>query len=485
MRGTVEIDVGRTIGGKYELVRLLGKGSMGEVWVAHHKTLGEHVALKLLTRPAHGDRLEDQGTAAARFRFEAQVAARLSRKTRHIVSVTDHGEEEGLPYLAMELLEGETLESLLLRDRRLPLELVTTLAGQVGRALTTAHAEGVFHRDLKPANVFLARDEEGKILAKLLDFGIARALHAHKAMSSAFATAEGVVFGTPSYMSPEQARASSRLDHRCDLWALATMLYQALSGDLPVEGTDTDQLLQNLCAGRILGFRARAREMPDALDPFFARAFAEAPGDRFQTAAELGHAFEQAAGGGVSSSGETAGDELPLVESAPGSVLDRQPGSARARRRTRTRVAIGAGGGLLLMLAAGGIARRVLLAHPAIPPSPAEPVGTSARPPRAHRRQAWASLLPPPRATGSSRLLPRFRSPRFRAPIPSVRRRGRARAFAPGKLRGRRGAPAPRRLRSLRSRPPRKRSTRARSSDPRAGSHRPCPGAWRRMRAEP
>src|ERR1700727_1040966 len=108
----MDIDVGRVVGGKYELVRLLGRGSMGEVWSAHHRTLGEKLALKLLTQqaPAPDEELEDRATAAARFQFEAQVAARLSRKTRHIVRVTDHGEEDGLAYLVMEQIEGETLE---------------------------------------------------------------------------------------------------------------------------------------------------------------------------------------------------------------------------------------------------------------------------------------------------------------------------------------------------------------------------------------
>jgi serine/threonine protein kinase len=294
----MEIDLGRVVAGKYELVRLLGRGSMGEVWAAHHKTLSEKLALKLLTpNPSPEEELEDATTANARFRFEAQVAARLSRKTRHIVRVTDHGEEDGLAYLAMELLEGETLEGVLVRDRRLPLATVTKIVTQVARALACAHEEGVFHRDLKPANVFLTRDEEAKLLVKLLDFGIARAIHAHRAPSG-FSTAKGLVFGTPSYMSPEQARASSKLDHRCDLWALSTIAYEALSGELPVLGADTDELLANLCAGRIVPLRQRSPDMPAALDAFFRRAFSEAVGARFQSASELAQAFARAAAAG-------------------------------------------------------------------------------------------------------------------------------------------------------------------------------------------
>jgi serine/threonine-protein kinase len=398
----MEIDVGRVIAGKYELVRLLGRGAMGEVWVAHHTTLGEHVAIKLLTRPPEGDPLEDPSTAAARFRFEAQVAARLSRKTRHIVRVTDHGEEEGLPYLVMELLEGETLEALLVRDGRLALELVTTLVGQIGRALAQAHAEGVFHRDLKPANVFLLRDEEGNLLAKVLDFGIARAIHAHhRAQPTAFATAKGIIFGTPSYMSPEQARGSARLDHRCDLWALATMAYEGVSGDLPVDGADTEQLIQNLCAGRVVPLRARSPGMPAALDAFFARAFSEQIAERFQTAAELVQGFESAAGVSPAARAVGTSTEDRLVESTPGSVLDRQFGTETTgplRRRTRARVAVLAAAAALLVSAVAGVAWRSL-ARPASSAGRGAPVAHSVV---VVETAAPAAVVPLPTASATS-----------------------------------------------------------------------------------
>jgi len=292
----MEVDVGRVIAGKYRLVRLLGRGSMGEVWSAHHQSLNEHVALKLLTQPGEDDGPVEAGaTAAARFRFEAQLAAKLSKKTRHIVRVSDHGEEEGLAYLVMELLEGETLDAMLEREGRVPLPTLSNIVGQIARALTQAHTEGVAHRDLKPANVFLSHDEDGKLLVKLLDFGIARAIHAHKA-PSAFSTAKGLVFGTPSYMSPEQARASTKLDQRCDLWALATIAFEGATGEMPVNGKDTDELLRNLCAGRLAKVGQRMPELGVRLDPFFERAMAEAIDDRFQSASELAVAFARAVG---------------------------------------------------------------------------------------------------------------------------------------------------------------------------------------------
>ena len=386
----MDIDVGRVVGGKYELVRLLGRGSMGEVWSAHHRTLGEKLALKLLTQaPSPEEDVENPATAAARFQFEAQVAARLSRKTRHIVRVTDHGEEDGLAYLVMEQLEGETLEQVLVRDTRVPMATMSKIVTQVSRALAHAHEEGVLHRDLKPANVFLSRDEEGKLLVKLLDFGIARAIHTHR-VPGAYSTAKGLVFGTPSYMSPEQARASAKLDHRCDLWALATIAYEGLCGELPVDGGDSDDLLKNLCAGHIVPLRTRSPEMPAALDAFFRRAFSEAIGARFQSATDLAQAFARAAA--TASERQAATDPpgagpLPSVVSVPEAELE-------LPRRKGLRVAVLVTGLSLLALLGVGIAWRALT------PAPPEPV-TASRPPKPVETVptvATPSAVPPPPA---------------------------------------------------------------------------------------
>jgi len=386
----MDIDVGRVVGGKYELVRLLGRGSMGEVWSAHHRTLGEKLALKLLTQtPSPDEDLEDRTTAAARFQFEAQVAARLSRKTRHIVRVTDHGEEDGLAYLVMEELEGETLEAVLVRDTRVPLATITKIVTQVARALAHAHEEGVLHRDLKPANVFLSRDEEGKLLVKLLDFGIARAIHAHR-VPGAYSTAKGLVFGTPSYMSPEQARASTKLDHRCDLWALATIAYECLSGELPVTGNDTDDLLKNLCAGHTVPLRERCPEMPLALDAFFRRAFSEAIGARFQSATDLAQAFARAA---ATASDRHAATDPPGAGPPPSVVSVPKPELELAPRRRRLQVGVVVTGLSLVALLGIAVAWRALA-----PPSP--PPVTASAPPRpvetAPSTPAVSASPPPP-----------------------------------------------------------------------------------------
>jgi serine/threonine-protein kinase len=329
------VSTGQIVGAKYELVRFLGRGSMGEVWVARHRGLGEDVALKLLLPSSGPDQVEDPATAAARFRLEARIAARLSRKTRHIVRVTDHGDEGGLPYLVMELLEGQTLDKRLLLRGALPPGEVASIVAQIARALEGAHAEGVVHRDLKPANVFLARDEDGSLLVKLLDFGIARAtrtLHT----GSMLTTAHGVVFGTPGYMSPEQAFVP-KVDSQCDLWALATVAYEALCGELPVPGIDVAGLMANLHDRRIVPVHARNPELPPGLAPFFERAFAAPVERRFQSASELARAFERAIEN--SYSGVASGAALvrtvplhgaaPLTSARPGPQTP-APGSRRA-----------------------------------------------------------------------------------------------------------------------------------------------------------
>jgi serine/threonine-protein kinase len=282
--------------------------------------------------------VEEPATAAARFRFEARVAARLSRRTRHIVQVSDHGEEEGLAYLVMELLEGQTVDTRILRRGCLAPAEAAKVVGQVSRALVEAHNAGFVHRDLKPANIFLTRDEDGALLVKLLDFGIARTIHTHKVMKP-FATGEGLVFGTPGYMSPEQATPTSRLDHRCDLWALATVAYEMLTAELPLAGTSTEELLSNLCAGRIIPIHLRAPELPAALGDFFKRAFAFKIDERYTSASELAQAFANASTNSLVST-------VPL------------PGIGTRRRRKHSAVAIVSVATLFGVAAAGAMRGR-------------------------------------------------------------------------------------------------------------------------------
>jgi eukaryotic-like serine/threonine-protein kinase len=287
MKRAMGIDVGEVIAGKYELVRRLGRGAMGEVWVARHLTLGESVAIKFLsvTDPVDGDLVPLQ----QRFLFEAQAAAKLSRKTTQIVSVTDHGVDDGVAYLVMELLEGDTLEALVGRAGPRPLAEVVELVAQTAKGLAVAHAEGVLHRDLNSANLFVARDAAGRPIAKVLDFGIARSIRAPRW------TARGMVLGSPDYMSPEQALGLANLDQRCDIWALSVVAYEALTGTLPFETDPPEKWLEQVQSGTYRPLRDHRSDLPSALEGFFGRAFAPQIEARFKTAAALADAFERAA----------------------------------------------------------------------------------------------------------------------------------------------------------------------------------------------
>jgi len=287
-----EVGKGRVLAGKYELLRPLGKGAMGEVWAARHTSLGGEVAVKVVV-PVGGAAY----SASERFQLEAAVSAKLSRKTRHIVAVSDHGEEGGLAYLVMELLEGQPLDQRQKADGQLPLAEVLALVAQLGRALTTAHAEGILHRDVKPANVFVTRDEDGGLLFKLLDFGIARVeTRAVREMRvrSPSATGKDMVLGTPSYMSPEQARGFDSLDHRCDVWALAVVAYDALADRVPWDGDTVEDVFLAVCTHEHRPILPLRPDLPSAMEALFARAFTERLAERFQTAQEFVAAFEAA-----------------------------------------------------------------------------------------------------------------------------------------------------------------------------------------------
>ncbi len=293
-----EIDVGQIIGGKYALQRLLGSGAMGQVWVARHQGLAQQFAIKLMIA-SDIQSAEGEHTSLKRFENEAQIAAALSRKTRHIAAVTDYGVDEGLPWLVMELLEGEVLERRLAEGPLPPADAVK-IVEQIAKGLAVAHAEGVTHRDLKPANVFLTRTEDGERLVKLLDFGIA--LMARRIVKApghdgnrapTKLTMKGLVLGSPGYMSPEQAMAE-RTDLRADVWSLAVIAYETIAGVSPFEAPTQDETILRICNHRPTPLRALVPDASDALANVFQRAFVHNIAKRFQTAPELASALAAA-----------------------------------------------------------------------------------------------------------------------------------------------------------------------------------------------
>jgi serine/threonine protein kinase len=232
---------GVVVAQKYQLVRILGEGGMGSVWVAKNLALDVHVALKLIRAelahsvPGLGERLLQEARAAASIEHPA------------VIQVFDFGLTELRdPFIAMELLHGESLAGTIKRRGKVnPVRAVQTLLPIVD-ALFAAHERGIVHRDLKPDNIFLARGAGDRLEPKVLDFGIAK----FDQKVSSNLTSAGTVLGSPAYMSPEQARGETDVDCRTDVWALCVVLYEAITGQLPFAGENYNALLYAILEGQ-------------------------------------------------------------------------------------------------------------------------------------------------------------------------------------------------------------------------------------------
>jgi serine/threonine-protein kinase len=298
------------------LTRLIGCGAMGDVWEAEHLGLKTRVAVKFVSeRVGPGDT-----EAMERFAREAALPAQIS--SAHVVQKFDHGVmDDGTPYIVMEYLEGEGLGELLTRETRLPLAKVAKIIWQTAKALSSAHKLGIVHRDIKPDNIFLStRDDE--LHVKLFDFGVAKhtqlqpvSLRMPGATRAEMGlTNDGVMIGTPEYMSPEQVMSSRAVDHYADLWALAVVTYVALTGKLPFEGDDVGELCVRLLEGEYTPPSTVLPSLPPQLDDWFKKAFAKNRPDRFQSAREMAQAFVLVPGSATVAGEESAGfDTLPLA----------------------------------------------------------------------------------------------------------------------------------------------------------------------------
>jgi serine/threonine protein kinase len=274
---------------KFRLVRMIGKGGMGSVWQAEHMTLKTPCAVKFI----EGE-LVQVAEAHARFEREAQAAAQL--RSPHVVQTFDHGTWQGVPYIAMELLDGEDLgKRLAQRGGRLAAAEVCPIVQQVCRALTKAHNAGFVHRDLKPDNIFLVRDDDREIV-KVLDFGVAK--QTAQAIDGSN-TKTGAMLGTPYYMSPEQAQGIKSVDSRSDLWSLAVIVYQCLTGRLPFESEALGDLLVKIIVSPIPTPSEVVPDVPVGFDRWWAKAASREPSQRFATAKEFADSLQLACGQSV------------------------------------------------------------------------------------------------------------------------------------------------------------------------------------------
>jgi CHASE2 domain-containing sensor protein/tRNA A-37 threonylcarbamoyl transferase component Bud32 len=284
--------------GRYEVVKELGKGAMGAVYLGKDPKIGRVVAIKTMAL-AQEFEADELAEVKERFFREAQTAGRLSHP--NIVTIYDTGEEHDLCYIAMELLKGGDLVPFSKPGKLLAIDKAVSVVVRAAEALDYAHRQGVVHRDIKPAN--LMYDPESDTL-KLADFGIARLTDSSK-------TKTGMVLGTPSFMSPEQL-AGKKIEGRSDLFSLAVTLYQLLSGALPFDGESMAQLMFRITSEPPTDIRSVRPDVPQGLVEFLGRALAKNPDERFQTGGEFATALRAAFAGGAAAAAPAGGTGVDI-----------------------------------------------------------------------------------------------------------------------------------------------------------------------------
>ncbi len=274
---------GMVVQDRYRLVRPLADGGMGSVWLAKDQKLDADCAVKFV--------LEERRTdpeVVSRFEREARISARI--RSPHVVQVLDYGVSWGRPFIAMEYLEGEDLRMRLARRGVLDVHEAHGVIVGVARALRSAHALGVVHRDLKPENVILVQ-ADGVEIAKVIDFGIAKC--DAPGLEVGIKTQAGFLLGSPQYMSPEQARCQP-LDHRSDLWSLAVIAFECLTGEVPFRSEVLAQVLTDITQGAIRQPTEVNPALPPAVDIWWQKATQRDPELRFGDAAELANELADA-----------------------------------------------------------------------------------------------------------------------------------------------------------------------------------------------
>jgi serine/threonine-protein kinase len=308
----MSLTAGSFVTAHVRLVRPLGHGGMGEVWVAEHLTLERQVAVKLIQS------LDPGPDARARFEIEAKAAARI--QSPHVVQIFDYGvTPAGQPFIIMELLAGESLGERLARGPIEPAELAHIVMQAAG-GLAAAHQSGVVHRDVKPQNIFLVATPSREIFVKVLDFGIAKlqppggvvaapGLTGPPTPSPTPLTATGALVGTIDYMSPEQLLTQEAVGYATDVWALGVVAYEALTATRPFTGQTLIALSLAICDGRY-----QAERVPPHLRPWFERALATSPERRFASVTAAAEAFRALAFGLAPSSASLAAQTLPSAQ---------------------------------------------------------------------------------------------------------------------------------------------------------------------------
>ncbi len=272
---------GEVLSHKFRVERVLGVGGMGVVVAATHLQLGQLVALKFMlpVALAYPDNV-------ARFEREARAAVKL--RSDHVAKVTDVGHlDNGAPYMVMEFLEGEDLHRYMRLHGRLPITTAVDFLLQACEAIAEAHAQGIVHRDLKPKNLFLTQRLNGEPLIKVLDFGVSKVVGG----DDLSLTSTAQILGSPSYMSPEQLRASRDVDQRTDVWALGAILYELLTRQLPFPAESLTQLTAKVITEPPVPLDTLRSEIPEELQRVIMKCLEKRADDRFSSVPDLAAAL--------------------------------------------------------------------------------------------------------------------------------------------------------------------------------------------------
>jgi serine/threonine-protein kinase len=342
--------VGQVVADRYHVIKKLGEGGMGQVYLAEHVKMGRRSAIKVMNPSMVHD-----PDAVARFNREASNASRITHP--NVCAIYDFGETpDGLIYLAMEFIEGEPLTDLLERDGALPVPRAVGIFTQVADALQAAHDLGIVHRDLKPDNIMLAQRKGGDQV-KVVDFGIAKAVGGDE--SGQKVTKTGLVVGTPEFMSPEQL-SGDKLDGRSDLYSLALVFYRMLAGKLPFEATTVQETMIKRLTDEPATLAALRPDLafPAGLQPVLDTALARNPVDRYQTVTKFAADVASVTGVGrgataaiphTRSGGDIDGKTL-LLDPRGATRQMAHPPPAPPRKRSFLPVAVG----VVVVIAAGG-----------------------------------------------------------------------------------------------------------------------------------
>lgn len=351
-----DVLVGRILDERYRVLRRIGEGGMGIVYEAEHVVIEKRVALKVLR-----DDFSSRSEVVQRFRQEAKSASKIGNA--HIVDISDFGETPaGAIYFVMELLEGEDLANVLQRDATVPLHRAADILSQCCTALGAAHGKGIVHRDMKPENVFLVTRDGRPDFVKIVDFGIAKMSDIEtQGAPGRKLTKTGMIFGTPEYMSPEQA-AGKELDHRVDVYALGVIFFEMLTGRVPFVGdTFMGILTQHMFEEppRLTAVNPNVNVDP-AIEGFIDRALAKDPAQRFQSCDEMRDALARALGGEDVRGGTFVGYGEPVKYKpkapravAPQAVTQELPAAGGRRGGVGLMIGVGAGIGVAAVAAVG------------------------------------------------------------------------------------------------------------------------------------